>query len=530
MLVIKKSILYISLLAIFTVFINLFSGYRGVFPLDTFAFFDTGFRVLNGEHPFKDYWAVSGPFIDYSQAFLFYVFGVNWLVYLVNPSILNVVLVLSTFHLFKKLNIGNNTNLFFCFCLAILAYPNSGTPFVDHHSAFLSIIGIYFFYFAILNNILFIWFTIPPIFSFAFLSKQIPSSLILLTFILSLFYHLILNKRDYNLKVLATLICSTIITILFYLFVFKIIELDLNMFLKQYIFYPLTIGEGRFEIFKIDVNKIIFEFKFIHLSFLPYFCLNIVNFIKKKKYSKSLNFKVFLTFLQVYVFLLISQIITKNQIYIFFLIPIFSLLSFSVLKNYDLKYKNYIQIFIISICLFSTIKYFDRFIIHKKFHELQDVNFDNYADGRILDEKFYGLKWITPENLKKEKNVEKIEQIKQNKEFIRADNRKKMVLSKYSIYSTLTSESTLAPSRWYPEDGTGFPIEGSKYFFEYKNFLINLIISKQIEVIYLLDQFNDKMLLNYVDKDCFKISKKNNFTIYKVLNSCEDFNSKNSGN
>ena len=105
-----------------------------------------------------------------------------------------------------------------------------------------------------------------------------------------------------------------------------------------------------------------------------------------------------------------------------------------------------------------------------------------------------------------------------------------MVLSKYSIYSTLTRKSTLAPSRWYPEDGTGFPIEGSKYFFEYKYFFINLITSKKIEVIYLLDQFNDKMLLNYIDKDCFKISKKNNFTIYKVLNSCEDFNSKNRGN
>ncbi len=530
MLVIKKSILYISLLAVFTLFVNLFSGYRGVFPLDTFAFFDTGFRVLNGEHPFKDYWAVSGPFIDYSQAFLFYLFGVNWLVYLINPSILNVVLVLSTFHLFKKLNIANNTNLFFCLCLAILAYPNSGTPFVDHHSAFLSIIGIYIFYFAILNNILFIWFIIPPIFSFAFLSKQIPSSFVVLTFILSLFYHLILNKRDYNLKVLATLISSTVMTIIFYLVFFKIIELDLNMFFKQYIFYPLTIGGGRFEIFKIDINRIIFEFKFIHLSFLPYLFLNIFNFIKKNKYFKCLDFKIFLTFFQIYVFFLISQIITKNQIYIFFLIPIFSLLSFSIIKNYDFKFKNYIQIFIICICLFSTIKYFDRFIIHKKFHELQNVNFDNHANGEILDEIFYGLRWITPENLKKEKNVERIEQLKQNKDAIKLDSRKKMVLSKYSIYSTLTRKSTLAPSRWYPEDGTGFPIEGSKYFFEYKYFFINLITSKKIEVIYLLDQFNDKMLLNYIDKDCFKISKKNNFTIYKVLNSCEDFNSKNRGN
>ena len=45
-----------------------------VFPLDSFAYFDTGFRILLGEYPFKDYWIIHGPFIDYFQSFFFYIF------------------------------------------------------------------------------------------------------------------------------------------------------------------------------------------------------------------------------------------------------------------------------------------------------------------------------------------------------------------------------------------------------------------------------------------------------------------------
>ena len=53
------------LLFCFAVLICQFAGNRGVFPIDSFAHYDSGFRVLKGEHPFKDYWVVSGPLIDY---------------------------------------------------------------------------------------------------------------------------------------------------------------------------------------------------------------------------------------------------------------------------------------------------------------------------------------------------------------------------------------------------------------------------------------------------------------------------------
>ena len=50
---------------LFSLLINQYYGNRGIFPIDSFAHFDTGFKILLGEHPFKDYWAVSGPVVDY---------------------------------------------------------------------------------------------------------------------------------------------------------------------------------------------------------------------------------------------------------------------------------------------------------------------------------------------------------------------------------------------------------------------------------------------------------------------------------
>ena len=60
------------ILIFFAFFTNYYFGSLGVLPQDTFAYFDTGYRVLNGSVPFKDYWTVSGPFLDYLQAVLFY--------------------------------------------------------------------------------------------------------------------------------------------------------------------------------------------------------------------------------------------------------------------------------------------------------------------------------------------------------------------------------------------------------------------------------------------------------------------------
>ena len=64
-------------LILFSLLINQYYGNKGVFPIDSFSHFDTGFRILIGEYPFKDYWLVSGALGDYLQAIFFYFFGVE---------------------------------------------------------------------------------------------------------------------------------------------------------------------------------------------------------------------------------------------------------------------------------------------------------------------------------------------------------------------------------------------------------------------------------------------------------------------
>ena len=58
-----KFLLFIIFLVSFL--INKYYANLGAFPIDTFLHFDSGFRILNGEYPIKDFWIVSGIFVDY---------------------------------------------------------------------------------------------------------------------------------------------------------------------------------------------------------------------------------------------------------------------------------------------------------------------------------------------------------------------------------------------------------------------------------------------------------------------------------
>ena len=136
-------------LFIFAILINQYYGNKGVFPVDSFGNFDAGFRILLGEHPFKDYWANTGPIIDYIQAIFFYLFGVNWQIYILHASIVNAILTVTTFLVLRNFKLNIFFSFFYSFFFSILAYPTSGTPFVDHHSAFFSLLGIYSLIFGI---------------------------------------------------------------------------------------------------------------------------------------------------------------------------------------------------------------------------------------------------------------------------------------------------------------------------------------------------------------------------------------------
>ena len=84
----NKNYLYIPLITFFSFFINFYYANIGVMPSDGFVLYNGGYRVLNGYIPFKDYWLVTGPLLDYLNAFFFLVGGISWKTYIILSSFL----------------------------------------------------------------------------------------------------------------------------------------------------------------------------------------------------------------------------------------------------------------------------------------------------------------------------------------------------------------------------------------------------------------------------------------------------------
>jgi len=486
-------------LFILALLINQHYASRGIFPMDGFAHFDPGYRILNGEYPFKDYWVVHGIFVDYLQALFFFLFGVSWKSYVLHASILNGLLTVATYFIFRNFDLNKSYSLIYSFFFSVLAYTSSGTPFLDHHSAFFSLLGIYCLILAIDKEKNLYWILLPIFFGLAFLSKQVPSSYVILSTCLVLLIYILIRKRFDCLKYI--LVSSAIFILVIFIFG-NIQGVSLDLFLTQYIFFPPSIGLDRFTDYKLTFNGIIGHYKFIYLAILPMFYLNVKKIINNYSYINQKDFYFFLTLTTLTLSLIFNQLLTKNQIYIFFLIPILAGFSQIYLKKIKLKHKSKIFIAIVLICFFATIKYHVRFNENRKFHELSNVDFSSSIDAAIIDEKLSGLNWISPFN----KNAnEEINLAKSTKTILKKDKRNKMVITDFQFFSAILNEKLNSPSRSY--DTISYPGKKNKYFKKYKAFLLGIIKEKNIEVIYMVnfDNADENLILyDFIDKDCLE--------------------------
>jgi hypothetical protein len=172
----KKKLEYILtfIILLFSFFVNFHSGRLGIFPIDSFSFFDSAYNILNGKHPVRDYWAFSGIVIDYFQAFFFKLFGVNWNSYLIHSSFFNFIISILFFYFL----IQNKLNIYFSFVyslsLSILCYPVSGTPFSYQHSLIFSLGSIFLFLLAHKTKANIYWFFLPLFFFLGFFCNQTP--------------------------------------------------------------------------------------------------------------------------------------------------------------------------------------------------------------------------------------------------------------------------------------------------------------------------------------------------------------------
>ena len=118
--------------------------------------------------------------------------------------------------------------------------------------------------------------------------------------------------------------------------------------------------------------------KFIYLSLFLLIYFNLKQLFFKKNYYKEKNFIYFLILLGLTFSLIFHQLLTRNQTFIFFLVPILVAL-FHIHFNTN---KKIISIFLILYCVFVTAKSHLRFNEDRKFHELEHVNFKNSSYGK----------------------------------------------------------------------------------------------------------------------------------------------------
>ena len=209
---------------------------------------------------------------------------------------------------------------------------------------------------------------------------------------------------------------------------------------------------------------------------------------------------------------------TKNQTFIFFLIPI--LIAFSCI--YLDSFNNFVRITLALICVFAVLKYHLRFNEGRKFHELNYVDFKISSPASEVDIKLKGLKWITPEYKNNSKNEIKL--INEIKLHLQNDKRKKMLITNYSFFSVILNEKLFSPSRWYLLDGTDYPLKENRHFTSYKKLLINLINKNNIEAIYTIYPLESSIIRTYFDKSCFQEIKISDMLISHELKSCYEIN------
>ncbi|MDB3858149.1 glycosyltransferase family 39 protein, partial [Pelagibacteraceae bacterium] len=253
--------LYILILLLISFIANFYYGSVGVFPIDTFAFFDSANLINHGFFPIRDYWTSNGFLVDFLQSVFFRTFGTSWYVYLLHSSLVNFLLVFFTYKFLINEGLSLRASLLYSLSVGILAYPPVGVPFPDHHSLIFSILSIYSLIFSFQkNSYLFLFFTILFL-AIAFLCKQVPAAFFIILVSFYLIYFSI-KKKNYNF-ILYSLVFASSLLLIFLSFLI-INNIGIKDFLIQYISFPLSIGSERTEGLKISnfAISLVNEFKF----------------------------------------------------------------------------------------------------------------------------------------------------------------------------------------------------------------------------------------------------------------------------
>ena len=152
-------------------------------------------------------------------------------------------------------------------------------------------------------------------------------------------------------------------------------NIDFYSLIEQLFLFPMSIGGDRLEnfIFPLEFNRVVLRFKLIYLAQFILIFIMIKKTYKNLNYLKSIEFLILLTIILSSFIFIVHQLLTLNQKFIFFIIPI--LLGFSHSYYEKNFHSNAIVVFLlISIGISSTIYYKISYLDNRKFMELENIN------------------------------------------------------------------------------------------------------------------------------------------------------------
>ena len=132
-----------TILAVFAFAFNWATGHRGVFLCDQSLVFDGGWRVLQGQVPYKDFFFPWGPMVFFIQALFFRIFGVYWSAMVLPACLFNSLATLSTIRVARLLG-GGSRLLALCAGLAtaVCFQPPFGTLNFDQTALFFDFLAM----------------------------------------------------------------------------------------------------------------------------------------------------------------------------------------------------------------------------------------------------------------------------------------------------------------------------------------------------------------------------------------------------
>ena len=232
----------VSLVILISFSLNFYFGHQGLMPLDDLQNFNSGFRVLNGDFPFRDYYSITGPILDIWQGNIYKIFGVSWQSFLLQASIMNCLYSLTIFSFLKCLKFSSINCFYYSLSAGLLMYPTAGNPTVEHNSLILSVIATLIFFTALMQNKKKYIFVSILIFFIAFFTKQVPTSYFIIFCILIYIFRIFSNYDI--LTLLHTFIYTLIISIIFMIY-FYLNNVSFENIYDQYITIATNLGENR---------------------------------------------------------------------------------------------------------------------------------------------------------------------------------------------------------------------------------------------------------------------------------------------